>query len=83
MLRTFMRRVGILKPLPPSDQTYHEANVENALVDRDKLSERIAVISESGRQSNDTLLAGIARMKSSSSRDIMADLVRGMKSHRA
>lgn len=83
MLRTLLRRAGILRPLPPSDQTYHEASVENALIDRDKLTERIASISENGQRSNDTLLAGIARMQSSNSRDVMAELVRGMKSHRA
>lgn len=83
MLRTLLRRAGILSPAPPSDQTYHEASVENALIDRDKLSDRIADITESGKQSDATLLAGIARVKSSSSRDVMAELVRGMKSHRA
>lgn len=83
MIRALLRRAGYLQAKPPSDQTYHEASVDNALIERDKLTERIADISESGNRSNETLLAGIARMKSSSSRDVMADLVLGMKSRRA
>lgn len=83
MIRALLRRVGICQPLPPSDQTYHEASVENALIERDKIINRVVDIAESGNRSNDSMLAGIARMKSSSSRDLMAELVHGMKSHRA
>jgi hypothetical protein len=82
MLKTLLQRAGFLQPQPPSDQTYHEASVDNALIDRDKLTTRINEISQSGEHSNATLLAGIARVKSSSSRDLMADLVRGMKQNR-
>lgn len=83
MIRALLRRSGLLPPEPPSDQTYHEASVENALIERDKLTERLVGIAESGNESNETLRAGIARVRSSSSRDLMADLVHGMKSHRA
>jgi hypothetical protein len=80
MLRNLLRKAGILPPAPPSDQTYYEASVDNALIERDKIIDRVVGIAESGKDSNETLRAGIARMRSSSSRDLMADLVHGMKS---
>lgn len=82
MLRNLMRKAGLLSPDLPTDQTYFEAGVDNALIDRDKIIDRVVGIAENGEQSNRALRDGIARVKSSSSRDLMAGLVHSMKSHR-
>jgi hypothetical protein len=82
MLRNLLRKIGLSCPPPPSDQTYYEANVENALVERDKIIDRVIGIAESSNESNEAVRAGIASVRSSSSRDVMAELVHGMKYRR-
>lgn len=66
---------------PPSDQTYHEATVENAMMDRDNLTARIVSIAENGHEINKGLRAGVERIKQTAEKpDVLADLVQGMKS---
>jgi hypothetical protein len=65
MLRDFLRKAGIGELPQPTDQTYFEATVDNALLDRDRLIGRITDIAESSQASNETLRAGIARVRSS------------------
>jgi hypothetical protein len=79
MLRDILRKAGILPPAPPSDQAYYEASVDNALIEHDKIIGRVVGIAESGKESNEILRAGIARIRSSSSRDMMSELVHGMR----
>ena len=82
MLLKILRKIGLSCPPPASDQTYYEANVENALVERDKIIDRVVSIAESSKESNEAVRAGIESVRSSSSRDVMAELVHGMKSRR-
>lgn len=65
MLRDLLRKAGIGGSPEPTEQTYFEASVDNALVDQDRLIGRITDIAKSSHNSNETLRAGIARVRAS------------------
>lgn len=77
------RAIGLVPPPADiDDQTYSEAVMENAVRESGKTIARVAAVAEDAAQSNARLDAGIERLKISSGdkQDIMAELVRGMKS---
>lgn len=84
-LATVLRAIGLSAPVDSKhddDQTYSEAVMENAVRESDKTVERLAIVAEDGARSNARLDGAIERMKISSAEktDVMAELVRGMKS---
>lgn len=80
-----LRAIGLSAPVDPKlvdDQTYSEAVMENAVRESNKTVERGAIVAEDAARSNARLDGAIERMKISSTdkTDVMAELVRGMKS---
>lgn len=79
-----LRRMGIY----PGARRYEieEADSENTernAIEHREAVRRVAISTNKISDSNQRLRESIDRVKSSSSRDTMADLVHGMKSHRA
>lgn len=68
----------------PDDQLYSEAVMENAVRESDKKTEAIAAVAQKGAASNARLSQSIERLEiaSTDKHDVMADLVRGMKSRK-
>jgi hypothetical protein len=66
------------------DQTYSEAAMENAVRESDRTIERLNEVAESSAQSNTQLTESIKRLELSNveKKDVMGELIRGMKSRR-
>jgi hypothetical protein len=84
-----MLRAIRLMPREPTeaaeDQTYSEAAMENAVRESDRTIERLHEVAESSAQSNTQLTASIERLELSNAekkRDVMSELIHGMKSRR-
>ena len=82
---TILRAIGMAPPPAPGDvddQTYSEAVMENAMRESDKAVENLTVVAKNGAASNARLDRSIERLKIASAdpADVMAELVRGMKS---
>jgi hypothetical protein len=81
-----LRAIRLLSPEPLNgvvdDQTYSEAVMENAMRESDRSIERLNEVAAHGAQSNARLTAGIERLTMSNvdKKDVMAELVHGMKS---
>lgn len=84
-ITALLRAIGLwseVDPIQIDDQTYSEAVMENAVRESDKTVAHLAVVAENGARSTARLDGAIERMKISSTdkNDVMAELVRGMKS---
>lgn len=79
-----LRAIRLLPPEPieVDDQTYSEAVMENAMRESDRTIERLNEVAANGAKSNAKLTEGIERLAMSNvdKGDVMAELVRGMKS---
>lgn len=85
MIQALLRKIGLAPPAGPdaaNDQTYSEAAMENAVRQSDKTIEQLGDISAMSHATNAKLRAGIERIRitSTDKGELMADLVRGMKS---
>jgi hypothetical protein len=84
-LATILHAIGLAPPPSPKeidDQVYSEAVMENAVRESDKRIKDLAVVAENGAASNARLSESIERLQigSANKNDVMAELVRGMKS---
>jgi hypothetical protein len=71
-------------PSAPSDQIYDEATIEDRMIENQKINERLSDVAATNEKSDANLRAGIDHIKFSSRQrhDVMAELVRGMKTGR-
>lgn len=84
-LLSLLRKVHLAPPEIGShvdDQTYSEAVMEDAVRESDRNMDRLAEVAASGDRTNAKMTAAIERLKISSvdKVDVIAELVRGMKS---
>jgi hypothetical protein len=84
-IATVLRALRLLPPEPAEDvddQTYSEAVMDNAMRESDRTISRLKEVAANGARSNARLTESIERLAMSNvdKADVMADLVRGMKS---
>lgn len=71
MIRNLLRKIAMPSPSPAvaasaDDQTYSEAQMDNAIVDSGLIIEKLCTTAALGSRANDMLRQGINRLKLSS-----------------